>query len=427
MRVSGPDLAPLIRAVCGALPPPRAVRLSRLRDDAGVFDEGVLTWMPGPRSYTGEDVAEVSCHGNPLLVERLLRAFQAQGARPAQAGEFTRRAFLNGRMDLTRAEAVLQAIAATSPAGLDVARAGLDGRVAARAEALRDALVDLAAELEAALDYPGEDLLVDSDAALAARLATVAESASAAVATFRAGQLAVEGAKVALVGPVNAGKSSVFNALLGRARALVSPHAGTTRDVVESALVLDAARVVLYDTAGEREGEVADPIEAAGLALAAAMVREADLVLLVLPGHAPLDALGAALLARTADRPRIVVVTHGDLPRRLDLPGDAGATAEIAIPTGAGVDALRAALPTALRGEDPGEVAAIVASQRQRDAYARLGAHASAAAAALVDGAGAAVAVERVYEALGALDALTGRDTREAVLDRLFARFCIGK
>jgi tRNA modification GTPase len=424
VRVLGPDLAPLITAVCGPLPRPRAVRLARLRDTGGVFDDGLVTWMPGPASYTGEDVAEISCHGNPLLVERLLEALCARGARPASPGEFTRRAFLNGRMDLTRAEAVLQAIAATSPAGLAVARAGLDGRVTARIDALRDALVDVAAELEAILDYPGEDLLVASDAELAARLDAVAADAAAAVAGHRAGLVAVEGAKVALVGPVNAGKSSLFNALLGRNRALVSPTPGTTRDVVESALPLDAMRVHLYDTAGERDA--VDPIEAAGLALAAAMVEEADLLLVVLPGHHPLDDVGAAILARTAARPRLVVVTHADLQRVLLLPDGIDAI-EVAIPTGSGIDALRAALPCALRGEDPGEVAGLVASQRQRDAYARLGANAAAAAAALREGGGPAVAVERVYEALASLDVLVGRDTREAVLDRLFSRFCIGK
>lgn len=428
--MSGPDLARLITAVCGPLPRPRAVRLARLRDAAGVFDEGLVTWMPGPASYTGEDVAEISCHGNPLLVERLLDALCAEGARPAHAGEFTRRAFLNGRMDLTRAEAVLQAIAATSAAGLAVARAGLDGRVTARIDALRDALVDVAAELEAVLDYPGEDLLVASDAELAARLDAVAADAAVAVASHRAGQVAVEGAKVALVGPVNAGKSSLFNALLGRDRALVSPTPGTTRDVVESALPLASVRVLLYDTAGERSGGpeegAVDPIEAAGLALAVGMVEAAELLLVVLPGHRALDAVAEAILARTAARPRIVVVTHADLPRALALP-DGVEALDVAIPTGLGVDALRDALPRALRGEDPGEVAGLVASQRQRDAYARLGANASAASAALREHGGPAVAVERVYEALASIDILVGRDTREAVLDRLFARFCIGK
>lgn len=426
--MSGPGLAPIVGAVCGALPAPRAVRLARLRDADGVFDEGLLTWMPGPGSYTGEDVAEISCHGNPLLVERLLDALIAAGARPAHPGEFTRRAFLNGRMDLTRAEAVMQAIAATSRAGLSVARAGLDGAVAARAVALRDGLVDVAAELEAALDYPGEDLFVASEPMLAERLVGLAAEAEAAVEGARSARLAVEGAGVALIGPVNAGKSSLFNALLGRDRALVSPVPGTTRDVVESTLALPGVRVTLYDTAGERpaELEAAEPIEAAGLQLSARMVADVDLVLVVLPGDRPLDPLGAALLGRTADRPRLVVVTHGDLPRRLVLP-DSLEPIVVSAVTGVGIDTVRGALPGALRGEAPGAVAGLVASQRQVDAFRRLAAYAREGADALDIGVGAAVAVERVYDALTTVDALVGRDTREDVLDRLFARFCIGK
>lgn len=422
VRVSGPDLAGLVRAVCGALPAPRGVRRVDLRDADGVFDAGMLAWMPGPRSYTGEDVAEISCHGNPLLVERLLAALCAAGARLASAGEFTRRAFLNGKLDLTRAEAVLQAIAATSPAGLDLARRGLEGDVAALADALRDALTDVAAELEAILDYPGEDLLFAEDAALIARLGDVEDRARAAAASWRGGRVAVEGARVALVGAVNAGKSSLFNALLGRPRALVAATPGTTRDVVESALPLPRGRVVLLDTAGERETD--DPVEAGGLALARAMTEEVDLLLVVLPLHRGADAVARDLLARTEARPRLVVGTHADLPRAPDaLPVDHAVSST----TLDGVPALRDALADALRGEAPGGSGVVLASQRQRDLFAGVAAAAEAGAAALAEGAGPAVAAERCYDALADLDALVGRDTREAVLDRLFARFCVGK
>ncbi len=423
MRLSGVDLAQAVRTVCGTVPAARRATLVQLRDDAGRFDEGLLTWMPGPRSYTGEDVAEVSCHGNPLIVQRLLDAFCAAGARLAGPGEFTRRAFLNGRMDLTRAEAILQAIAATSPAGLAVARAGMEGAVVSRAAALRTTVVNIAAELEAVLDYPGEDLLFSGDAALVARLDAVAADAGAIVVGHRAASVAVEGARVALIGPVNAGKSSLFNALLGRARALVSASPGTTRDVVESALQLDAVRLTLLDTAGERIP--ADPVEAAGQALARATADEADLLLLVLPGHLPLSPEGAALLDRSADRVRRIVVTHADLSAGIEcsIPVDFRVSAV----TGEGIAALRAALPLAVAGEAPGAVETLIASRRQRDLFAALAAHCAAAAEALRVEAGPAVAVERLYEALATLDGLTGRDTREAVLDRLFARFCVGK
>lgn len=160
VRLSGPQMGGILRVVCGKLPTARSVCLVKLRDERGVFDEGMLTWMPGPRSYTGEDVAEVSCHGNPLLVQRLLAAFVAAGARMARPGEFSRRAFLHGKMDLTQAEAVLQTLEATSEAGLAVARDALSGKVTAAAEPLRAGVVEVASELEAILDYPGEDLLL---------------------------------------------------------------------------------------------------------------------------------------------------------------------------------------------------------------------------------------------------------------------------
>jgi tRNA modification GTPase len=422
VRVSGPDLWGLLRAVCGSVPPPREARPRDLRDADGVFDRGLVTYFPGPRSYTGEDVAELACHGNPLLVERLLSAVCAAGARAALPGEFTRRAFRNGKMDLTRAEAVLQAIGATSAAGLAVAREGLDGAVAQLADTLRDGIVDVAAGLEAAIDYPGE-AGVDEDVAFAARCAALADEARAAAGTWRAGHAAVEGACVALVGTVNAGKSSLFNALLGRTRALVSPAAGTTRDVVEAALPLDSLRVRLLDTAGERATD--DPIEAAGIALAAAAAAEADLLLVCVPCDRPPDAATIALLSRTEGRPRRVVHTFAD---RAPLPSSAIPDAlRVSVVTGEGVDALRDGLPSMLRGEAPGGAARIIASQRQRDALRDVSDALELAARALNDGAGAAVAVEAAYAALAALDALVGRDTREDVLDRLFARFCIGK
>lgn len=419
VRVSGGNLGPVVAAVCGVTPGGRGVRRVALRDHEGVFDEGLLVWMPGPRSYTGEDVAEISCHGNPLLVDRLLAAACAAGARVALPGEFTRRAFLNGKLDLPRAEAVLQAIRATSPAGLALARAGLDGAVSGLADALRDALTDTAAELEAILDHPGEDLLFADDAALEGRLAALAAQAEAAAGTWRAGRVAVEGARVALIGAVNAGKSSLFNALLGRARAIVSPTPGTTRDVVESTLQLDAMRVTLLDTAGERDTD--DPVEAAGLALGRALSDDVDLLVVVVPAHLPLSAASAEVLARTEGRVRIVVASHADLPRVF--------SGELAVSslTGEGLSALRARVTASLGTEEPGRVGVLLASQRQRDLLAAVAQHARAAAEALRDGAGPAVAVERIYAALAELDALLGRDTREAVLDRLFARFCIGK
>lgn len=425
VRVSGEGLRPLLERVClprGGWPPARHARLCGLQDEAGVFDEGLLTFFEGPRSYTGEDSAEISCHGNPVVVERLLAALVGAGARPAEPGEFTRRAFLNGRMDLTRAEAVLQAIQATSPAGLAVARAGLDGAVAALADALRDGLTDAVAELEARLDYPDEDLSFTADEALAARVAELGARAAAAASTFRSGRVLVDGATVALVGPVNAGKSSLFNALGGSVRALVSPEPGTTRDVVERRVVLGAVAVTLLDTAGLRED--AGALESAGIELGRALVADADLTLVVVPAHEPERARGA--LAETEGRNRILVGNHADRPGAVHALDGAPLLPTCAT-SGAGLDALREAITAALVGELPGGARLVIASQRQRDLLLEVSRRAEAAVEAFLGQAGVAVAAEELFGALERLDALTGRDTREAVLDRLFARFCVGK
>ncbi len=400
VRASGRDVRRAAEPVTGPLPPPRHARHLRLRDDDGVFDDGLVTYFPGPRSYTGEDVVEISCHGNPLIVERLLRAL---GARPAHPGEFTRRAFLNGRLDLTRAEAVMATIAATSRRGLDLARAGLDGAVAREVDALRDGLVDVAAELEAILDYPGEDLLFADDAQLRDRMLAVAGRASGLAASHRAGRVAVEGARVVLAGPVNAGKSSLFNALLGRERAIVSPEPGTTRDVVEATLQLEGARLVLVDTAGERETE--GDVEARGIAMGRAEREAADLVLRCVPpgmdGGAPDE---------------LVVYTFADQCPREGL--------SVSSRTGEGLDALRAAILSRL-GVDELGAGAVIHSARQAECFSRVATHAQEAASALGE-AGPAAAVERLYAAVEALDDTVG-GAREDVLDRLFARFCVGK
>ncbi len=422
VRLSGFDLKPLLQEICrprGGFPPPRRSRLASLVEGGEVFDEGLLTFFPQPASYTGEDCAEISCHGNPLVVERLLAAAVAAGARMAEPGEFTRRALLNGRIDLPRAEAVLQAIDATSHRGLDIARAGQSGEVSALVVSLAEGLRFAIAELEAALDYPGE---VEGPEDLEQKLRDLGQRAQAAADTFQAGRVLVEGARVAIVGPVNAGKSSLFNALGGSTRALVSPTPGTTRDVVERRVVVDSVAVTLLDTAGERDTD--DPLERAGRALGQEMSDDADLLLVVLPAHAPQEADG--ILARTEGRSRLLVGNHMDRT---------GAVSRYAghelIPTcatrGDGIEALGCAIANALVGEEPGEAQLVIASQRQRDRLLEVVNCVDSALQALDGEAGPAVAAEELYRALERLDALLGRDTREAVLDVLFTRFCIGK
>jgi tRNA modification GTPase len=425
VRLSGADLASVVASVVKPMGGPLQVGRSQrvlLSDEDGAFDDGLAVLGRGPRTYTGEDTLEVTCHGNPLIVSRLLAAFTARGARLAEPGEFTKRAVVNGKLDLVSAEAVDQVCRATTHGGIAVGRAGLDGVLSAFLDQLRGDLLGLAAELEARLDYPADELARVSDSNVVASLRQASASCREVAATYSAGRHLVEGARVALVGAVNAGKSSLFNGLLGRRRALVHETAGTTRDVLEVPVSICGCAVTLLDTAGERV--TSDPIEAAGLALARELVDEADLLLVVLrarpTGSSPVE---RALLQRTSDRRRIVVYNGVDLPDCAAAPVDAISTSAL---EGSGLDELQRAIAEALVGTSTRADALMIASARQRD---RLSATADAVdeAIAALPVAGIAVAADAVTRGIDELDSLTGADTREDVLDALFARFCIGK
>ena len=423
VRLSGQGARPLAASLCPGGPDwhPRRASLRTVATGA-LSDRAVVVWMPGPRSFTGEDVVEITCHGNPVVVAAIVDAAVALGARPARPGEFTRRAVENGRLDLLQAEALAAVIDATTAEGVALAQGGLAGGLSSAVAAIREALLDLAAELEARLDQPEGDLEVLDDAAVVAALRAVVGEASALADTWASARPRLQGARVALVGPVNAGKSSLFNHLVGSHRALVSATPGTTRDAVERRIAVGGLDLTVVDTAGERP----DPgeIEAAGLRLGRQLAEEADLQLVVWPRHQPLDATGAALLARTANRARLVVETFGDHPRH---PAAPPADLTIDNTDGGGLAELTAALATRLGGGPSRADRAVVVSQRQQARLQAVAERAGAAAEALDGFAGPAIASEEVHLALEVLAELTGESAREAVLDRLFSRFCIGK
>ncbi len=426
VRLSGPGLdqvlAGFVRPRTGAAVRPGHQRRVDLFDDDGVFEDGTLVLGRGPGTFTGEDTAELTLHGNPWLLERALDRAVASGARLARPGEFTRRAVAQGKLDLVQAEGILQVSEAATREGVAAGRQALGGELSGAYRALREPLLDVAAELEARLDHPADELTLETDAVLEGRLAGVAREALALAGTHRAGHALVHGARVALVGAVNAGKSSLFNALVGRARALVHPSPGTTRDVLEVRLVREGLPLTLLDTAGERDTD--DPVEAAGLALARELVEEADaLVVVVRAGPDAPDPVAARILARTEGQPRVVVYNGVDAPGV--APAPEGALPTVAT-TGWGVEAVVPALRRVLVGEGPLEARALVASARQRDRLQAVAGLCTEASEALAV-AGPAVAAELTIGALEELDALTGADTREAVLDTLFARFCLGK
>jgi tRNA modification GTPase len=396
--------------VTGALPAspqPRHAYFARFAD----LDEGLFLYFPAPHSYTGEDVVELQAHGSPRLLSLLLEQLLRHPAlRLAEPGEFTRRAFVNGRLDLARAEAVADLVAAQSEAAVRSAAAQLAGGLSARIAALKELLVPLYADLEASLDFPEET--EGADEGVEARLGSALAGLEQLAAQGSLGALARRGAHVVLYGPVNAGKSTLFNALLGKERALVDPEPGTTRDVLEATVELQGLAVTFVDTAGLREG--AERLEAKGIARTRDALKGADLALLVMPpGTADADAW-----RREAGRVEVLLVaTKADL-------GGAAEGLSVSALTGAGLGALRAEVLKRL-GADTAQAVAL-ASERHREAL-RLAVEALRRGREALSVSTLEVVAGEVGAALHALDDITGEDARAELLDAIFARFCIGK
>jgi len=384
-----------------------------------IIDEVLALWMPGPKSYTGEDVVELSGHGNPVLLSALMDALIAAGARPARPGEFTRRALENGRTNLLHAEALNALISARTRAGARDAQEGLSGRMAEEIDQITETLLDLAAELEARLDHPDDDLSHQSDASICDQLTDLSEQCARTAATWSSSKLRLQGATVALIGPVNAGKSSLFNHLVGTQRALVSDRPGTTRDVVERATLVDGMDITFLDTAGE--GGTEDVIEQAGLAMGQSLSSDADLRLVVVPLSQPKHPSLESLLGRGS---HITVGTFADQDRHVDAPM---VDYEVDNTTADGVIELRQQIRRMVGLEESQHQRVVVLSQRQHDLYRSVSTHCTEAKQALSGALGPAVAASEIVYAIERLGELKGIDAREAVLDRLFSRFCIGK
>ncbi len=412
VRLSGPRAWALAGEVFAPLPPaPRARVDGALRLPGWPAADAVAVGFRAPRSYTGQDLVELWVPGAPPLVRRLLLTLEAAGARQAAPGEFTRRAFLAGRLDLTQAEAVLALTSAEDAAGLRAALRALEGGVRARVDALKAALVDVLAHVEAAIDFADEDIDHLPGAQLALRLDQAAADLRVLLGAERARPRAGTEPVVALVGPANVGKSSLLNALCGQQVALVSDVPGTTRDVVAGRWRLPSGRIVrLLDTAGEKDA--AGDVEAESLARARAAAASADLVLRVVDGLAPAGPEGTGL----------VVVTKADLAPA------AGPGLRTSAVTGQGLVELGRAVDAALSA-DVGATSDLTGSARQ-EAHVARAVDAVARAADLLRGADPAraeLAAVDLGDALEALGQLTGAVTTDDVLDRVFGQFCIGK
>jgi len=416
VRISGSAAAEIAGVVCPAADFSSGWRasLAALLDSTGrVLDHGVVIPYPAPRSYTGEDMFEVTVHGAPYLVEGLIDACVTAGARRAQPGEFTRRAVANGKLDLVQAEAIRDLVAAETAWQLRNAREQLAGALSEAFGGLRKELVDLLAALEASLDYEAQGVEVPQED-LAEKIASCRGAVGRLVSTAGAGQRIRDGAGVVILGPPNAGKSTLFNLLCGTERAIVSPHPGTTRDVIEAEIDIDGVRMVLRDTAGLRaEG---DRVESEGHRRAVGAAAAADLVILMWP-------LGGARGEDPPDAPSGVAVipvrSKADLGDHETAP--AGWLA-VSCHTGQGIDRLRARLAEAVAGEisDLGGAVAIAARHRRS----------LECAARDLDGCDPRhpeLATEHVRWAVRSVDELIGDICTEDVLDAIYRDFCVGK
>lgn len=439
--------------------PARTVHPGRVFDADGPVDEALLTVFRAPKSYTGEDVAEISCHGSSLLVTRLLRLCLAAGARHAEPGEFTRRAFLNGKMDLAQAEAVSALIAARSEKFRRLALDQLEGGLSRHLDALRRDLVDLLAHVEASLDFADEEVPVLPAKALAARIDGLLSRLREMLATAPRGRLLRDGLRAVLVGKPNVGKSSLFNALLRSDRAIVTDVPGTTRDALEERLLVREVPVVLTDTAGLRRG--AGRVEGEGARRARRALNAADVALFVTDISRPVTDEDRDVAALLAEKRSVLVLNKCDAvgvsrgPGSSDGPARAAQAAAALLPrspsvrtsavSGEGIDALRDAVVAChSAGEGPDDAgSAPTVIQARHEALLREAADALAAARATLkdpvlrtgatpSGDGNAVASEEclsvdLRQALARLDEITGRGVHDDVLNAVFAQFCIGK
>jgi tRNA modification GTPase len=419
VRVSGPGSRAIATALLGRCPEPRRATLAAFRDaDGSAIDRGLALFFKAPASYTGEDVLELSLHGGPVVVDALLERLLALGARAARPGEFSERAFLNDKLDLTQAEAVADLIDAGSRAAARAAQRSLDGAFADAVRALDAALVTLRVHVEATIDFPEEEVDPLTDAGLAARIADVAGRFDALATAATQGRLLRDGITLVLAGAPNTGKSSLLNALAGHAAAIVTPVAGTTRDPIREQVELDGLPVHVVDTAGLRL--TADPVEAEGIRRTEAALATADLVLAVTDEPA-----APAPPGLPAGVPVLKVRNKIDLAG-----GPAGIAADgevrVSALTGAGLPDLRRAIAAAV-GYAGAEAGTLSARRRHLDALGRARGHFDAGVARLrADRAGELFA-EELRAAQNGLGEILGEFSSDELLGEIFGRFCIGK
>ena len=430
VRVSGPDAQ---RIAAGLLRPapetPRYATFARLVEsgEGRTLDQVVATWFAAPHSYTGEDVVEISAHGSPVLLTQIVELAIGAGARLAEPGEFTFRAYLNGRLDLPQAEAVADLVDAVTPLQARAAMDQLEGTLTGTIGRIDAALFDLTARLEASLDFPDEGFHFVSRSETAEAIARIRESLDHLAADGRAGGVIREGRTVVISGRPNAGKSSLFNALLGASRAIVTDIPGTTRDLLTERVDIDGLAITLVDTAGLREAR--DEIEAEGVQRAQDARRVAALTLVVIDGSVPLSADDRAVAAAGGD-PKLVAISKSDLghawsPAELGL--DEDQVVRVSAKRGDGLQALRHRIARAVGASEDRRDPPAISNVRHLALVDFARAAVETAERNLAAAATEEVIVPDLTSARRALEEVTGRRTSQDVLEEIFKRFCIGK
>lgn len=431
VRVAGPDARRIALTITGKTPAPRTATLASFRNATGeAIDSGIVVFFPAPASFTGDDIIELQGHGGPVVLDMLLERTLALGARMARPGEFSERAYLNGKIDLAQAEAIADLIDSASREAARSASRSMHGAFSERVNALVEELTHLRIFVEACIDFPEEeiDLLRDSDTQ--ARIASLLSSIAETVSLARTGQLLRDGIHVLLAGKPNAGKSSLLNAMAGSNIAIVSSTAGTTRDLVRERILIDGMAVHITDTAGLRESP--DDIEREGIRRALKEAETTDLLMLVMDScspEAPEDVLRDHFLGLQAPLPQICVVLN-----KCDLSGipagerDASGMSCVAVSalTGEGIDSLRKIIGR-MAGFTPVEGGTFSARRRHLDALSRARTALLDAQANLLSRAGAELMAEDLRLAQQSLGDITGKLSPDELLGKIFASFCIGK
>lgn len=397
-------------------------------DGEQAVDEVVSLVFKAPHSYTGEDVVELSCHGGLYVLQRVLRTVFAAGAVPAEAGEFTKRAFLNGRMDLAEAESVMGLIAAQGDAAARAALSAMEGSLSNKMKEICQMLVSYAAHMSAWVDYPDEDIPDLQTEAMLPDLENAKQVLGNLLSKFDAGQAVTQGVDTAIVGRPNVGKSTLMNLLTGSQRSIVTSYAGTTRDIVEDTVRLGGLLLHLADTAGIRDTE--DPVEQIGVQLAKKRMERAGLVLAVFDSSEPLGEEDRELLENCKEKPCIAIVNKADLDTKLDIDevkNSIPRVVTISAETGEGYDALSEEVQQMLGTADFDPAAPMLATERQRECCVR----AEECITEAIDAINFGMTMDAVNVSLdGAIEALlelTGQKAAEAVVDEVFAQFCVGK